>query len=148
MGCRISPGAVIFPTWSYSNRCIAPFPKNCDTPESLSSICVCFFLAFLCCHPHPTVVFSLQEEFVESCLRPCWPSTSWGVLHPYRPSTQLGVYSSTLVQSLYISCYLSDNKPVLSYLLSRLLPQVGLSPMDVDLPQQLWFHSHCCEPSQ
>ncbi len=49
--------------------------------------------------------------------------TSWGVLHPHWPSTQLGVYSTTLVQSLYISCYLSDNKPVLSYLLSRLLPQ-------------------------
>jgi hypothetical protein len=35
----------------------------------------------------------------------------------------VGVYSTTLVQYLYISCYLSDNKPVLSYLLSRLLPQ-------------------------
>jgi hypothetical protein len=34
----------------------------------------------------------------------------------------VGVYSTTLVQYLYISCYLSDNKPVLSYLLSRLLP--------------------------
>jgi hypothetical protein len=33
------------------------------------------------------------------------------------------VYSTTFVQYLYISCYLSDNKPVLSYLLSRLLPQ-------------------------
>jgi hypothetical protein len=33
------------------------------------------------------------------------------------------VYSTTLVQYLHISCYLSDNKPVLSYLLSRLLPQ-------------------------
>ncbi len=32
------------------------------------------------------------------------------------------VYSSTCVQYLYISCYLSDNKPVLSYLLVRLLP--------------------------
>jgi hypothetical protein len=51
--------------------------------------------------------------------------TSWGlVLHPYRPSTQLGVYSTTLVQYLYISCYLSDNKP--SYLLSRLLPQYDI----------------------
>jgi hypothetical protein len=36
--------------------------------------------------------------------------TSWG-------------YSITLVQYLYISCYLSVNKPVLSYLSSRLLPQ-------------------------
>ncbi len=54
---------------------------------------------------------------------PAYRQTSWGVLHPFRPSTQLGVYSSTLVQSLYISCCLSDNKPVLSYLLSRLLPQ-------------------------
>jgi hypothetical protein len=35
----------------------------------------------------------------------------------------VGVYSTILVQYLYISCYLSDNKPVLSYLLSRLLPQ-------------------------
>jgi hypothetical protein len=36
----------------------------------------------------------------------------------------VGVYSTTLVQYLYISCYLSDNKPVLSYLLSCLLQQV------------------------
>jgi hypothetical protein len=33
------------------------------------------------------------------------------------------LYSITLVQYLYISCYLSDNKPVLSYLLWCLLPQ-------------------------
>ncbi len=38
--------------------------------------------------------------------------TSWGVL--YHPCTV----------PVYISCYLSDNKPVLSYLLSRLLPHV------------------------
>ncbi len=39
----------------------------------------------------------------------------------------VGVYSTTLVQYLYISCYLSDNKPVLSYLLLCLLtaPEVG-----------------------
>jgi hypothetical protein len=65
----------------------------------------------------------LKQKSVESWLHPCWPSTSWGVLHPYWPPNQLGVYSTTLVQYLYISCYLSDNKPVLSYLLSRLLPQ-------------------------
>jgi hypothetical protein len=35
----------------------------------------------------------------------------------------VGVYSTTFVQYLYISCYLSDNKPVLSYLSSRLLLQ-------------------------
>ncbi len=35
----------------------------------------------------------------------------------------VGMYSTSFVQYLYISCYLSDNKPVLSYLLSRLLPQ-------------------------
>ncbi len=33
------------------------------------------------------------------------------------------VYSTTCVQYLYISFYLSDNKPVLSYLLLRLLLQ-------------------------
>ncbi len=33
------------------------------------------------------------------------------------------VYSITLVQYLYVRCYLSDNKLVLSYLLSHLLPQ-------------------------
>ncbi len=57
--------------------------------------------------------------------------TSWGVLPPYWPSTQLGVYSTTLVQSLYISCYLSDNKPVLSYLFSRLLPQCDTSSLRI-----------------
>jgi hypothetical protein len=34
------------------------------------------------------------------------------------------VYPTTCVQYLYISCYLSDNKPVLSCLLSCLLPQM------------------------
>jgi hypothetical protein len=33
------------------------------------------------------------------------------------------MYSTTYVQYLFISCYLSDNKPVLSYLLLHLLPQ-------------------------
>jgi hypothetical protein len=33
------------------------------------------------------------------------------------------VYSTTCIQYLYISCYLSDNKPVLSYLLLCLLLQ-------------------------
>jgi hypothetical protein len=33
------------------------------------------------------------------------------------------VYSTTLVQYLYINCYLFSNKSVLSYLLLRLLPQ-------------------------
>jgi hypothetical protein len=32
-------------------------------------------------------------------------------------------YSSQPVQYLYISCYVTVNNPVLSYLLSRLLPQ-------------------------
>ncbi len=43
----------------------------------------------------------------------------------YTPTDRLTswVFSTTFVQYLYISCYLSDNKPVLSYLLSRLLPQ-------------------------
>ncbi len=36
------------------------------------------------------------------------------------------IYSTNCVQYLYISCYLSDNKPVLSYLLLRLLPQALL----------------------
>ncbi len=35
----------------------------------------------------------------------------------------VGMYSTTLVQYLYISGYLPDNKPVLSYLLLCLLPQ-------------------------
>ncbi len=39
--------------------------------------------------------------------------TSWGVQ-----------YSTTRVQYQYISCYLSGNKPVLSYLLLCLLPQL------------------------
>jgi hypothetical protein len=34
------------------------------------------------------------------------------------------MYSTTRVQYLYISCYLSVNKPVLSYLLLRLLPHI------------------------
>ncbi len=41
----------------------------------------------------------------------------------------VGVYSTTLVQYLYISCFLSDNKPVLSYLLLRLLPHACLQSL-------------------
>jgi hypothetical protein len=37
----------------------------------------------------------------------------------------VGVYSTTLVQYLYISRYVTVNKPVLSYLLLCLLPQAG-----------------------
>ncbi len=53
-----------------------------------------------------------------------WKGISCGELAtPLLTVKPVGVYSTTLVQYLYISCYLSDNKPVLSYLLSRLLPQ-------------------------
>jgi hypothetical protein len=38
------------------------------------------------------------------------------------------VYSSNPVLHLYISCYITVNKPVLSYLLLRLLPHKGLFP--------------------
>ncbi len=48
------------------------------------------------------------------------PVETW--LHPGWRSNQL-VYCITLVQSLYISCYVSLNKLVLSFLLLRLLPQ-------------------------
>jgi hypothetical protein len=46
----------------------------------------------------------------------------------YTPADRLTswVYSITLVQYLYMSCYISVNKPVLSYLLSRLLPHLPL----------------------
>jgi hypothetical protein len=44
----------------------------------------------------------------------------------------VGVYSTTLVQYLYISCYLSDNKTVLSYLFLCLLPQLCLSSNPTD----------------
>ncbi len=44
----------------------------------------------------------------------------------YTPGDRLtSWYSTTFVQYLYISCYLSDNKPVLSYPLLRLLPQIS-----------------------
>jgi hypothetical protein len=43
-------------------------------------------------------------------------------LHPWLTVKPL-VYCMTLVQSLYISCYVSSNKLVLSYLLLCLLPQ-------------------------
>jgi hypothetical protein len=51
-------------------------------------------------------------KIVESWLHPCWPSSQSGCTPPPLYST-----------CMYISCYLSDNKPVLSYLSSRLLPQ-------------------------
>jgi hypothetical protein len=43
----------------------------------------------------------------------------------YTPGDHLTswMYFTTFVQYLYRSCYLSDNKPVLLYLLLRLLPQ-------------------------
>ncbi len=57
----------------------------------------------------------------------------------YTPTDRLTswVYSTTLVQYLSISCYLSDNKPVLSYLLLCLLPQVS----DIlEFPPLLYCH--------
>ncbi len=55
-----------------------------------------------------------NAHFVESWLHPCWPSNQLGCTPPH---------CTVPVQRLYISCYLSVNKPVLSYLSSSLLPQ-------------------------
>jgi hypothetical protein len=57
-------------------------------------------------------MMTLKEVLVESWPHPWWPSNQLGVLHHL-------LYS----RYLYISCYLSDNKPGLSYLLLCLLPQ-------------------------
>ncbi len=43
-------------------------------------------------------------------------------LHPWLTVKPVGVYCITLVQSLYISCYVFSNKLVLSYLSLCLLP--------------------------
>jgi hypothetical protein len=47
----------------------------------------------------------------------------WRPASPLLNSLTSSVYPGTFVQSLYISCYVSINKLVLSYLLSCLLPQ-------------------------
>jgi hypothetical protein len=50
-------------------------------------------------------------------------------LHPWLAVRQLGVLQqhwTVHVQCLYISCYVTVNKPVLSYLLSHLLPQTQI----------------------
>jgi hypothetical protein len=96
---------------------------------------------------HILIIYHLLHLFnTWFCLPPSWspPGSSWAasISHvdadvdwmaelktcgelatPLLTVKPVGVYSTTLVQYLYISCYLSDNKPVLSYLLSRLLPQ-------------------------
>jgi hypothetical protein len=53
------------------------------------------------------------------------PSPELGGSPGYTPGDCLTcwVYSTTFVQCLYLSCYLSESKPVLSYLLLHLLPQ-------------------------
>ncbi len=60
--------------------------------------------------------------FLKSIIAGCFISV-WRA--GYTPGDRLTswVYSTTFLQYLYISCYLSDNKPVLSYLLLGLLPQ-------------------------
>jgi hypothetical protein len=70
------------------------------------------------------------------------PCLSNGVWTPaYTPADRLTswMYSTTCVQYLYISCYLSDNKPVLSYLLLRLLPQELHSCPCIVLPTELYI---------
>jgi hypothetical protein len=52
------------------------------------------------------------------------------------------VYSTTCVQYLYTSCYISDNKPVLSYLLLCLLPQWW--PQSGDRLYPLHCTLYCC----
>jgi hypothetical protein len=59
----------------------------------------------------------IRHEFVDTCLHP------WSAV---RPAGCTPTHWTVHVQCLYISCYLSVNKPVLSYLLSRLLPQITL----------------------
>ncbi len=52
------------------------------------------------------------------------PATVESWLHPWWPSNQLGVLHHLCTVPIYtVSCYSSDNKRVLSYLLLCLLPQ-------------------------
>jgi hypothetical protein len=68
-----------------------------------------------------------QEVRPLTSSRSSWGQSSGGALWRaiYTPGDHQTsrVYSTTLVQYLYISCYLFSNKPVLLYLLLRLLPQ-------------------------
>jgi hypothetical protein len=50
------------------------------------------------------------------------------------------VYSTTFVQYLYISCYLSENKSVLLYLLLRLLPQCQYRIRQVKQMELKFYH--------
>jgi hypothetical protein len=94
-----------FRTWHYCpsevTRLQRPIRPPCSKPTStlmqkqsyFKSASVSkhpLFLSVLFFKPVPTVFKNclyFKDDPVESCLRPCWPST------------QLGVYSSTLVQS-------------------------------------------------
>ncbi len=60
--------------------------------------------------------------------RPAWlrqdrRAALWRAVYTRGDRQTSQVYSTTLVQYLYISCYLFRKKPVLSYLLLRLLSQ-------------------------
>ncbi len=55
----------------------------------------------------------------------------WRAAYALGDSQTSLAYSSNPVQYLYISCYVTANKPVLSYLLLRLLPQFDNSKISL-----------------
>ncbi len=101
-------------SWVYSTNTVLPLYISCYVTVNkpvLSYLSLCLLLQWwpwsgcTLCTVHCTLV-------------PCGElATSLLTVKP------VGVYSTTLVQYLYISCCLSDNKPVLSYLLLCLLLQ-------------------------
>ncbi len=109
-------------------------PSSCDRNRPPQSQVACKLTPFAPPFTQPTPPLQFPEPQLPSALlrRPreysgsCYPEQLWHcgeLATPLLTVKPVGVYSTTLVQYLYISCYLLDNKPVLSYLFSRLLPQ-------------------------
>jgi hypothetical protein len=87
--------------------------------------------------PLPAQIFTHFKTLAMACVN--FTITLWraGYIPGDRPASWM--YFTTCVQYLYISCYLSDNKPVLSYLSLCLLPQFPFLYCDL-------FHCDLSDP--
>jgi hypothetical protein len=106
--------------------CTVSSSRLTDTPAH--TFCISLFLTLfvtlsLCVlHSNPTFWFLFCSKLTAlSSVRPFFFPTVASNSYSSWDRRTSWVYSTTCVQYLYISCYLSDNKWVLPYLLLRLL---------------------------
>ncbi len=110
-------------------------PRSWINEGVMTPICIGYQWAFL------TNRFSKGVFVKDTIAQDFYGSILWGcgeLATPLLTIKPVGEYSTTFVQYLYISCYLSDNKPVLSYLLlaSTVVTPIRLYPLHCTL--------YCC----